>query len=55
MSKPQKDGEPVVHSTPWVDVDPSEKPDLSLIQEEPMHTSESRQYNCPQLLYQQPG
>ena len=20
-----------------------------------MHTSESRQYNCPQLLYQQPG
>ena len=55
MSKPQEDGEPTVHSTPWADVDPSEKPDLSLIQEEPMHIPESRQYNCPQLLYQQTG
>ena len=31
MSKPQKDGEPTVHSTPWADVDPTEKPDFSFI------------------------
>ena len=47
MSKPQEEGEPAMHSTPWVHVDLSEKPDLSFIQEEPMHIPESRQYNCP--------
>ena len=29
-SKPQEDGEPAVHSTPWADVDPNEKPDFFL-------------------------
>ena len=31
QSKPQEDGEPTVHSTPWVDFDPTEKPDFTFI------------------------
>ena len=30
-SKPQEDGEPTVHSTPWADIDPCEKPDFFFI------------------------
>ena len=30
-SRPQEDGEPAIHSTPWADVDPNKKPDFSFI------------------------